>query len=268
MVINDFHIQLATAYPDLKKIPTRKGRTLRGDIETDDGVVPAYIKLLSIGDVAKEALCAVLARCLYLPVPQPFYVYTDPINAGQASGNRFNIAFGLQEELLPFRRLRDDDIAARELLSWSSLYQCAAFDAWIANGDRFPDNLLFAGNHDFWMIDHDDALAGYLLPSSSVNSRLFEIIRAGKSEHELYQIRERMLSYAKDYAEIDWNHIKKLVRPIELPGSEQYFDGYIEQLRKRGQHMRSIITTELGIKQASIEFIEDRSNNPEVIKKT
>jgi hypothetical protein len=142
------------------------------------------------------------------------------------------------------------------------------FDAWIANRDRLPNNLLFAGNHDFWMIDHEEALPGYLSSSSPVNAQLFEIIKKGKSEHELYQIREQMMSYANDYTQIDWENITELVRPSELQESEKYFGGYISQLRDRAMNMRSIVTAELGIKQTAIEFIGDTAKNSGVIKKS
>lgn len=121
MTINDFKVQIATAYPDLQEVRTRKNRTLRGEIETDQGKIRAYIKLLTIGDVAKEALCSVLARKLHLPVPQPYYVYIDPKNTGQKFSNLHGIAFGSEEEILPLPRIKDPDIIKKQLLSWSEL---------------------------------------------------------------------------------------------------------------------------------------------------
>jgi hypothetical protein len=270
MTINDFRVQLATAYRGSQKVSTIKGRTLHGDIETETGRIRAYIKLLNIGDVAKEALCAVLARKLYLPVPQPFYVSIDATIAGQAVGNRYGIAFGLEDELLPFLRVRTYDGAIlKELLKWPMLYRCATFDAWIGNRDRLPENLLFAGNHDFWMIDHEDALSGYLSSSSPVYSPLFEIIRNGKSEHELYQVRDQMMFYANAYTKINWEEIKSLVRPTQLPDSEEYFGSYIQQLSKRALNMRSIITAELGIRQLAMDIPSDsdKAKDVGVIKK-
>lgn len=126
MLINDFRVQLATAYPDLE--PFRSGRHLkfRGRIRTDDGDKRAYIKILNIGDVAKEALCAVLARKLHLPVPQPFYVQVDPSYTEMGAGG---IAFATEEELVPFPRIVDFEFLERELLKWSEVNKCATFDA-------------------------------------------------------------------------------------------------------------------------------------------
>lgn len=223
--------------------------------------------MLNIQDIAKEALCAVLARKLHLPVPQPYYVSIDSTVARQPVGNHYNIAFGLQDELLPFQRINDPVTLSQELVSWPELNRCAVFDAWVANRDRLPHNLLFAGNHDFWMIDHEEALPGYLSSSSPINAQLFEIIRKDKSEHELYQLREQLQAIADTYKQIDWDEIKKLVRLTELQESEKFFGGYISQLRERAINMRAILTAELGIKQQSIEFISGENESSEVTKK-
>ena len=266
MTINDFTVQLATAYPDAKLIGTSKGRTLRGDIETDHGTVQAYIKLLTVGDIAREALCSVLARKLNLPVPQPYYVFIDRVITGQ-SYNLHGIAFGLEQETMPFPRITDKAILAKELSKWPELNRCAAFDAWIANRDRIPNNLLFAGEHSFWMIDHDEALPSYLSASSPVGAQLFDIIKIGRSEHELYRVREQQIEFSERFKNIDWDEIRELVRESDLPESQKYFGSYISTLRERALHMRSILNSELGIKQLSIEFDGDTKGSNEVSKK-
>ena len=55
MPINDFRVQLATAYSGLQRVGSGKGRTLRGRIETDEGSKMAYIKLLDIESIAIAA---------------------------------------------------------------------------------------------------------------------------------------------------------------------------------------------------------------------
>ena len=261
MVINNFTVQLASALPGLEKIDTPKGRTLRGEISTDFGRLYAYIKILSIEDIAKEAICAVLARKLHMPVPQPFYVGADPINTGHIVGNVHHIAFALQEEQLPMLRIRDLGSIQKEILHWPELYSCAVFDAWIANRDRLPHNLLYEGNNSFWMIDHEEALPGFVASNTSVGTQLIEIIKTNKSEHELYQIREKLLLLAEQYEGIDWDDIKRLVRFSDLPGSEKYFDSYISRLRERSSNIKQILTQELEIKQLSMNFKISKKNS-------
>lgn len=108
------------------------------------------------------------------------------------------------------------------------------------------------------MIDHDDALPSYLTESSPVSTQLIELIKRGKSEHELYQTREHMMEFANKFLTIDWGEIKGLVRLEELPGSERYFGSYITFLKKRAEYMREILNAELGIKQLSINFEEEK----------
>ena len=70
MPINDFHIQIATAYPGTRPVRSKKKNVFLAEIQTDEGRKDAYVKLLNIEDIAKEALCAVLARKLHLPMLQ------------------------------------------------------------------------------------------------------------------------------------------------------------------------------------------------------
>lgn len=254
MLINKFQVQLATAYPDLQPLDTKKGRTLRGEIATDFGSVPAYIKLLNIGDVAKEAICAVLGRKLGLPIPQPYYVQVDPSFTGHQLANIHGVAFGLHAELILTPRIHDIALMRAQLRQWSELGKCAVFDAWIANRDRLPQNLLFEGNNGFWLIDHEEALPRHLSPMSPIGTQLFDLIKEDKSEHELYQEREKLARHAEAINQVDWKELIELVRPEHLPESDKYFGEYVVLLKERAENMYKIITAELGIKQMSIDF--------------
>lgn len=90
MPINDPRVQIATALPPLDHVSTRKGTTFRAPIiDVFRSRRMAYLKLLKLEDIAREALCAVLARVVGLPIKQAFYVYVDPaIVPGHLTGNR------------------------------------------------------------------------------------------------------------------------------------------------------------------------------------
>jgi len=258
MSISEFHIKLATAYPNSEEAPSPKGRTFRAQIESDDEQPFAYIKLLRVEDLAKEALCAVLARKLHLPMLQPYYVSVDPYNfQDHPMGNAAHIAFGLEEDSLPTFRIRGQQIED-ELLKWPELYRCAIFDEWIANNDRFPNNLLYAGNQHFWLIDHDEALPNINI-DEPVQSQLLSLISKGKSELDLHRIRKKMLGYAKAYKEIDWDEIFNLVQPEMVPGLEQHISKYIKFLSERANVMSELISTCLDIRQAELRLINNNS---------
>lgn len=266
MQMNNFQIQIATAYKGLKDTKSRKGRTLVGDIETDDGPIRAYIKLLNISDASKEAFCAVLGRRLHLPIPRPYYVYADPAVTGYPSGNRHHIAFGLEDAIIPGRRIQDEEPFLEQLKKWPDLAACAAFDSWIANGDRLPHNLLYSGNDDFWLIDHDEALPNYLDPMHSVRPQLIDLLRANKTEHELYQIKQKLMQIAQSFCDVDWDEIRLLLRAAEMPEMSKFFEVFIIFLQKRATNLDRIFAQDLGIRQEAFEFAYSTSKDSETKK--
>ena len=129
MSINNYRVQIANAIPPVERIPTSKGTTFRADILTEErDRKKAYLKLLKVEDIAKEILCATLARKLHLPIKQAFYVNVDPsIVEGRLQGNTFNVAFGLERDYFPSSHLTNSQLED-ELLGWSSALACATFD--------------------------------------------------------------------------------------------------------------------------------------------
>ncbi len=254
MTTNCFQIRLATAYPGAQPVPSSKGATLRAEISTDQGLKDAYIKLIDIDGVAKEALCAVLARKLQLPMLQPYYVQVDPsIMSDYCPSNIHNIAFGIEaDEISAFRLTHlptEDDISG-----WSDVLRLAVFDEWIYNRDRIPNNLIFHGKRHFRLIDHDEALPNYASPGSSANAQLLQQLARNKSELERHRIRKKALVYIDEYKSIDWNEIHKLLLTENLPGSAQIFRKYIRFLAERSKHMHAIITESLDIKQQELNL--------------
>lgn len=170
--------------------------TYRGQVLLADGSVQmAIIKDLDARQLANELLVAVLGRRLGLPVPD---VHLGLVRAGDLNvtkgptfpdGGRLvfvsrdaganNIAFFLQSATIT-EALRQKVQA--DMRAWADLGRLYAFDAWVANIDRHPGNLLFAGQDQIWLIDHGHCFSGpawtpaHLDPNASFPHRLSEWI--------------------------------------------------------------------------------------------
>lgn len=262
MSLNNYKVQIATAYPPVREVSTQRGTTFRADIHTEERIrKKAYLKLLKTEDVAKEILCATLARKLHLPIKQAYYVNVDPSFVQGKSGNIHNLAFGLEEDIFPARHLTSIQLST-EILKWSSAVVCAVFDEWIVNGDRLPKNLMFVSNGEYWLIDHDEALPKSAQVACYSNSSLLQLLSKDMSEIELYGLRRKAIGFIQEYMEIDWEEILDLVCYKELHSSPIYFLDHIEFLRKRAALMEQVITKSLGIRQQEMNFsVKEKSNN-------
>ena len=254
MLTYDYQIKLATAYPGAQQVHPSKGTTLKAEISTDQGRRDAYVKLISIDDIAREAICAVLARKLQLPMLQPYYVQVDPAVIGDYRvGNIYNIAFGLEADEAPTFRVMHN-LTEEEISGWEDVLRVAVFDEWIFNRDRIPNNLIFLGEGRFRLIDHDEALPNYVSPAAFSNAQLLQHLARNKSEIELYQIRRKAIGCIEEYQSINWDEIYKLLLPDILPGGAPIFNKYIEFLRVRSKNMHAIITQSLGLKQQELHL--------------
>lgn len=249
-LINNSRVLLATAVPSsVWKQIGRKGNTFEGEIISDEGVVSAYVKLLGPEDVLKEALCAVLAKRLSLPITQPYYV--EVRNNEQFFGGKklSTPAFGLGRPSIPSFKIQSDAVA--EILNkWPELLKCAVFDLWIANSDRYPStNLTFERNGTIWIFDHDDALASHLSPSTAVTSQLLGYATEDKGQMDLYRLRRDGWLIAEEIADLDWKEIRKDVQPNTVEGGSQFFDRYSKFLQARVSHLQKLIHEGLGLRQ-------------------
>lgn len=253
MPINDFQIKLATAYPELHEIESGRGKIFLGDIETDGGRKRAYIKLLNTENMAREALCNVLARKLYLPIQPAYYVNMNNTDySGGKSGNIDGMAFGMLNDKTPSFSIRT--IPEEDLRAWSDILPCAVFDEWIANNDRVPNNLVFDKNNVFWLFDHDDALKGHVRPETPVGPQLLAMYARGKSELELHRIRNNAMKFVIGYEEIDWNEIRTSLVVEQLTSSKSHFERYIKFLKDRIPYMQDILSHDLAIKQQDLNL--------------
>lgn len=257
MPINDPRVQIATALPPLDLVSTRKGTTFRAPIiDVFHSRRMAYLKLLKLEDIAREALCAVLARVVGLPIKQAFYVYVDPaIVPGHLTGNTENIAFGLERDFYSVFSIANSQIDD-EILRWPEALACAVFDEWVVNGDRLPKNLLFAKNGVYWIIDHDEALPNSAQAHDLGGSQILQVLRKGKSELELHRLKRDALDIVQRFQRVDWDQLLELLIPPDLKTSNivQYFEKHIEFLTHRIEYMPDILTRSLDIKQLDMKL--------------
>ena len=169
--------------------------------------------------------------------------------------NNAGLGFGIRTEHNLLRPKDDNEIKER-LKKWPDLWRCAVFDSWICNGDRLPNNLLFESDGNFWVIDHDDAMPGYVLPNPEFtqNTKLMPLLAEDKSEIELHRIRNQMMGLVENLKELDWNEIRVSVRHQDITEIRRPIDKYAAFLRSRLDVMHTILTEELGIKQKSIKL--------------
>lgn len=262
MSLNSPRIEIATAYPNLSEIASgeAKGVTLFGDIHTDQGAKLAYVKLLGLEGISREALCSVLARKLHLPVRQGYYVSLVNTRFHSQAGNIESLAFGTLNDFTRLFRLKDLPSFETSLINWPDLLKSAVFDEWIANGDRLPNNMAFEKGNLFWLFDHDEAFPGHVAAGTPVSPQLLTLVARDKTEFELHRIRNQALDLVEGYEKIDWDEIYDCIRAREFRCLEKYSVKQINFLKARIPEMRDILTQDLGIKQVELSLFDPPQN--------
>ena len=128
-------------------------------------------KDLNLQELVNELLAATLGRELGLPIPNP-YLGLSPIGTMAAkmcplADGSGHLVFVSQDVGTPnlVQQVQAGGAVLASLLvdvlkDWVSLGNVYAFDAWIANTDRHPGNLLIGGPGNIWLIDHGYAFTG------------------------------------------------------------------------------------------------------------
>ena len=139
----------------------------KGTLRTEEGHdCVAYVKMLPNNQTYTEVISALLAHALTLPMPSVYLVQVeksvlpDSKEWGPSESKRY--AFATEDVRQPSfaQFVRSDNTMMSKLKSWTYFHKTAVFDEWIANKDRHNGNLLYAGNGEFWLIDHSHALTG------------------------------------------------------------------------------------------------------------
>ena len=76
-----------------------------------------------------------------------------------------------------------DKVLLDKIKNWPHLHKAAAFDDWVANSDRHFENILFAGEDNFYLIDHGHCFTGpgwskkKLDPDVNVSNKLLDTVK-------------------------------------------------------------------------------------------
>lgn len=178
--MNDNHqnlppsIELATVL--IGATPFKEGNvndTYRGQILLSNGDVrDAILKDLDGIQLVNELLAAALAKASGLPIPD---AYIGLVRNGDLALNRApaledgnRIVFASADVKVPNVTFQINKSATsshrraiiERIVNWSKLGELYAFDAWIANTDRHPGNLLLGATDEIWLIDHGHSFTG------------------------------------------------------------------------------------------------------------
>jgi len=185
-------VNLATVLPGAKPFKENNvNDTFSGQILTDRGDVRgAIIKDINIRELANELIAGVLARAIGLPIPDFFLAVVKgadlEIKKGPVLSDGNRLVFASADVKVPNLSYRIKSTFPNhcqilgELIDWRQLGSLYAFDAWVANVDRHPGNLLLGGQGEIWLIDHGYCLSGPnwaaidLVPNIAYRNRLSE----------------------------------------------------------------------------------------------
>jgi hypothetical protein len=161
--------------------------TYRGQILTENGVRSAIVKDIPARELANELMAAVLATELGLPIPPAFLVAAAEnvlVTKHSPKIDNVSLLFGSADLSSPSvaqiinTKLGIDAAALQRvidaLIKSGRLGNFYGFDAWSANIDRHPGNILLAFDALPWLIDHGRCFTGQQwVPADLVADRLF-----------------------------------------------------------------------------------------------
>ena len=146
--------------PDSQPVGVGINGARRGTADLETESLAVICKWLSDEELAAELFCAVLAREIRLPAPEPLLLF-DPTSGRYVFGS---VDLQYPNSLRQFNvdPQAPDEAAVKVLIDavagWSRAREVAAFDEWIQNCDRNLGNILYAGPDDFFIIDHGRSL--------------------------------------------------------------------------------------------------------------
>ncbi|KIC48390.1 HipA family kinase [Tateyamaria sp. ANG-S1] len=192
--------------------------TFRGQILTSKNETrQAIIKDLNLVQLCNELVAHSLARDVGLPIPDCYLglARSDVLTATKApttpDGSRLVfVSVDVKVPNVTYRWTGSDEAGRKalqdQIVKWGDLGHLYAFDAWVANVDRHPGNLLFGGQNEFWLIDHGHCFTGpewqanQLDPSVEYRNKLSEWLTHVLT---LEQKRQRATEVRKFGADID-----------------------------------------------------------------
>jgi hypothetical protein len=160
-----------------------------------------YVKVdLSHRAIMVEVLAAQLAQAVGLNTPDPYIVTVKPSHVRQ-QGTRNLIAFGTLDVATrtmarPVRSL-DQLFDLLENLKIADL--ACAFDEWIANDVRHPNDILICPESSLYLIDHEGAMSNGIEPDVAISNWLASQLLVGLTDAEravlLRRLRSRLAAF-------------------------------------------------------------------------
>jgi len=182
--------------------------TWKAHIQTHEGTVVGFVKLIEPRKIYVECVCAVIGRAIGLPIPKPLIVRIPHESLPEVPIGENWLAFASQDAEYPsFRRFfnQNNQEAINKLLKFNKSVDIAAFDEWIGNWDRNIGNILYDGGDDYSFIDHENAISGDLKPVDLAHKNiLLNLFSELLSEFEKYKInRDIQTSITPQYSDIE-----------------------------------------------------------------
>ena len=228
--------------------------TYKSHVQTHEGVIQAYVKLVPHREIYIECVCAVLGRFLGLPIPKPLIVKVDHESLPTVERGKYLLAFGSEDSVYPSLKRRGlDDNLVKKLEDFTKTLDVGVFDEWIGNPDRHGGNILFDGSDKFTFIDHGLSISENLSSDAPASKNIIvETLYTLKSEFEKYKVnREAQSTITPLYSEI----------PLSLLSEKTYATSYLKAdevvlvvnfLEERSKKLNTLFEKRLDLKQQGL----------------
>lgn len=229
-------------------------QTYKSHVQTHEGVVQAYVKLIPNREIYIECVCAVIGRSLGLPIPKPLIVKVNHESLDNIEPGQHLLAFGSEDSVYPSLKRRGiDDELIKKLENFKQTLDIGVFDEWIANPDRHGGNILFDGSKNFTFIDHGLSISNNLSADEPTeNNIIADTLYTTKSEFEKYKVnREVQSTIIPLYSKIQLSLLsEKTYATSYLKSDEVLF--VINFLEERTRKINTLFEARLQLKQQGL----------------
>jgi hypothetical protein len=248
-------IQLATVLPGGEPFKEDNvNETFRGQVLlADRSVSGAILKDLDPRQLANELLVSVLAQRAGLPTPDTYLALVRgadlPVVHGPSLPDGNRLVFASVDVKVPNITFRARGATAEEqqrlveeILEWAGLGGLYGFDAWVANVDRHPGNLLFGGKEQVWLIDHGHCLSGPtwapddLKEDGDYRNRLTEWLtsRMNLDQKKKRSAEANKLATGLSLIDVDdaaaASHVRALLPPAHVAAATSFLKGRMDKV--------------------------------------
>ncbi|MFM1978920.1 MAG: hypothetical protein RLZ68_185 [Pseudomonadota bacterium] len=227
--------------------------------------VPLYVKIgLSERAIMVEVLAAQVANALGLLTPTPYIVTVQGKHVGRSTGSQL-IGFGTLDlsTRSMARPIRDLELLFTLLEKLKIADLAAAFDEWIANDVRSPNDILLCPETNVFLIDHEAAMQTGLRADQALTnwlaSRLMERLAQGDRLNLLKKIRGRLVKFRK----IGLTSEAPLATGFIQDGSSIY-KALVDFLIARLEHLDQLLSEKIVPEQRYLSPVSTGPNNTEI----